>query len=795
MTSRNRSPVPALVVSLVVALVVATLTLLAPPGTVGPAEASGAVATADPPPGPPATRPPAARRVAKDDCRRIDPNLVRGACLRYSTPRGSGLTWIGSYRAPDGRVFFCIDYLYDSRLPRQAERVSTQRLVNQLGKGVGDAEVAALNRLVSTWAPRGSTGSDDRDAAIALIVREVMGDGTRPGGLVVYPSGLRVGGTVRQPVGGLDATTMRLAQEMWRDASATRGPWRVRFDLVGAGPVRLGQVRSYRVAVVSAAQRSVPGVRVRFQCWGATTCPEPVTTGRRTTVVRLRPTDVGPFSVVARVTGPSSDGVLYRQRGWSTHGGTTARPAGVQRGWIAQSNPAAAAVRASTRVEKAQPAIMTVTSHSLVRPGARIHDRVTVKNLPPGYDGVVVAELHGPFASRPGPDDCSTDTLAGRVTRRVTHGGTYDTPSVVVREVGYYTWVQRLPADIDTLPVTTPCGLREETTKVEPRRPGVTTEVSDQRALTGDRLHDTVRLTGLASTDTVTVRWRLYGPVAPKSSRSCAGVRWSSAPVAASGGREHTGSGTFRTPSVLLKRPGCYTYSQRVLPTALTTGASSPPGFAVETSLVTRPVTPVVPEVPTGRAGGGLAAVGRAGGTGEPSPYVPQRRAEPRWLDADYRAPAASARAAARRTPAGRLTVSRVGLDLAVDSVGLDSGEAIAVPDDRDHAGWLRTTAAPGDVIGASVIAGHVSDGSGRMGALRAVRRGDVVRWTSGGRTERFEVRAVHRYPRTRGVPAELFRTNGQRVLHLITCTTARRMPNGRIHNLDNLVVTAVRVG
>lgn len=905
MTSRTRSlPVPLLLL----ALLLGALTFsVAPPAAVSPAGAA-------PPGGPP--REPSHRRVDKDDCRRIDPNLVRGACLRYDTPQGSGLTWIGSYRAPDGRIFFCIDFLYDSRLPRHAERVSTASLVNQLGERIGDPEVAALNYVVSTWAPRGSTGSDDRDAAIALIVREVMGDGTRPGGLVVYPEGLEVGGTVLPPVGGIDATTLGLARSMWRTASAYRGPWRLRLDLVGAGPVRLGQVRSYRLAVLSATGRSVPGVRVRMQCWGPTTCPGPVTTGGRTPIVRMRPTDVGPFRVVARASGPASDAVLYRQRGWSTHGGSTARPAGVQRGWIAQSNTAVAAISASTRVEKAQPAIMTRTSHSVVRPGAAIHDSVAVKGLPAGYDGVVVAELHGPFATQPGPGDCSSSTLAGRVSRRVTRDGTYNTPSVVVPAVGYYTWVQRLPADIDTLPVTTPCGLRVETTRVVPRTPRVTTVVSDQRVHVGARLHDTVRLTGLAATDTVTVRWRLHGPLSPRSGRSCAGLRWSGAaiagsgsttvtgsrtfrtpsvvvgaagcytysqevlatplteaatsppglatetslvvrrtprittvvsdqralvgsrildtvrltglastdtvtvrwrlygpiasasstscaglrwsgaPVAASGAVRVTGSRVFRTPSVLLGRPGCYTYSQRALATATTDEASSPPGLVPETSLVTRPVTPVVPEVPTGPATSG-AAPRAAGVTSapDPSPYVPQRRAEPRWLESDYRAPAPGL--AQRSTGGGgRLTVSRVGVDLTVDPVGLDAGDAIAVPDDRDHVGWLRTTAAHGDLIGASVLSGHVSSRPGRMGALTGVRRGDVVRWTSpSGRVERFEVRAVARHPRTRGVPASLFRTNGARVLHLITCTTPRRMANGRLHYVDNLVVSAVRVG
>jgi hypothetical protein len=385
--------------------------------------------------------------------------------------------------------------------------------------------------------------------------------------------------------------------------------------------------------------------------------------------------------------------------------------------------------------------------------------------------------------------------VAGSGSLRATGNKDLRTPSVTVRRAGCYTYSQEVLATPVTDPATSAPGLATETSLVTRRTPRITTVVSDQRALVGARIRDTVRIAGLAWNDTVTVQWRLHGPLASASSTSCAGLRWSGAPLARSGSMKVTGNKRFRTPYVVLSRPGCYTYSERVLATASTTEASSRPGLVRETSLVTRPVTPIVPEVPTGRSTSGLApreAVVTA--APESSPYVPQRRAEPRWLDADYRLPAANR---AQRAPArgGTLTVSRVGIRLAVDSVGLDRGGAIAVPDQRDHVGWLRTTAAHGDLIGASVLSGHVSDRPGEMGALRGVRRGDVVRWVSrSGRVERFEVRTTRRYPRTRGVPATLFRTNGARVVHLITCTTPRRMPNGRLHYVDNLVVTAVRI-
>ena len=352
-----------------------------------------------------------------------------------------------------------------------------------------------------------------------------------------------------------------------------------------------------------------------------------------------------------------------RKRGWSTHRGPTARPAGVQRGWIAQSNTTEAAVAATARVRQARPEIETTTSEAVVTPGASIHDVVTVTGLPPGYAGTVVAELHGPFATQPGPDDCTAATLAGRVTSRVTVDGTYETPSVVVPAVGHWTWVQRLPGDVDTLPVTTPCGLVEETTRVVPRTPTVATVVSDQRALVGARIFDTVELDGLAPDDTVAVTWRLHGPLRPRPDSSCTGLGWSRAAVAGTGTMTVTGSGTFSTPSVLLRAPGCYTYSQDVGATATTAAATSPPGLATETSLVTRPVVPVVPEVPSGRSTSDLAPRPvRVRAAAAPSPYVPQQRVEPRWLRSDYRAPATQS----RRATAGTLSVSRVGVDVQV---------------------------------------------------------------------------------------------------------------------------------
>lgn len=861
-----------------------------------------------PPGGPPPAA--AATRVAKEECRRIDPNLVNGACLRFETARGTSLTWIGTYRAPNGRIFFCIDYLYDSRLPARADTVSTERLVNQLGERIGDPEVAALNYLVSTWAGRGSTGSDDRDAAIALIVREVMSDGTRPGGAVVYPGGLEVGERVRPPIGGLGGEVVRLAREMWREASRSYGPWRLSLRNTTPGPMRLGGARTYRVKVTSAAGRRLSGVRVRLDCTGPIACRRGVTTTRAGARLRVRPTDTGRFRIRARVSGPDSDGLLYRDRGWRTHAGPTARGIGVQRGWIAQGNRARDVASARTTIKKAGPEVVTRTSHPVVKPGAEIHDVVTVSGLPDDHTATVVATLHGPYAARPGRDDCTDATRAGRVRFEVTGNGTYTTPPVVVDEVGYFTWVQHFPGDRFTKAVTTRCGIVEETTLVEPftprirteasrqraevgdrlhdaltvsglrdtdatltwtlhgprrpvdgscgevrwgsapvadrgsiaisgdgsyrtpatrlaaagcytysagieptavstaatsppglarettlverRTPRVTTVVSDQRATTGARLRDTVRVRGLRRLDRVQVQWWLHGPIAPRRDGSCRDLDWDGAPVLDRGELTAQGNGRYRTTWTRVREPGCYTYSERVRPTASTEPAETRPGIPSETSLVTRPPVPVVPEVPSGFE---ITTPDLARRADSDIPDRPTVRATPRYLERRYVAPA-SQDLLLRGSGSAELRIPRVGIRAGVSAVGLDSG-TMAIPDDTGRLGWLSGTAAAGDVMGSSVVSGHVSDRSDRPGALwrlRDVRRGDTVRWTdAAGDTHRFVVRTVQRFARSAGLPARLFRTTGRHVLHLVTCTNRQATGSG-FHYVDNLVVTADKV-
>lgn len=173
---------------------------------------------------------------------------------------------------------------------------------------------------------------------------------------------------------------------------------------------------------------------------------------------------------------------------------------------------------------------------------------------------------------------------------------------------------------------------------------------------------------------------------------------------------------------------------------------------------------------------------------------LPTGRAKPRYLTRSYRAPAVLVRPGA----GGTLRIPSLGIDVPVDAVGLD-GTAMAVPNDPARVGWLRSTARAADMIGASVLAGHVSDERDRPGALNVLGRihvGATILWTDRwGRRFVFRVVRTRLFPRSGGLPAQMFSSVGRRQLHLVTCAARVNTANGGFHYTANLVVTAVRTG
>ena len=243
-------------------------------------------------------------------------------------------------------------------------------------------------------------------------------------------------------------------------------------------------------------------------------------------------------------------------------------------------------VRARAEIARARPPVVTQTSDAEVVTGGTVHDVVRVSGAPRGYSAMATASLYGPYDAQPGRATAGRPSWPGEVTFRVSGNGTYTTPGLVVDAPGFYTWVQELPGDRHTLPVTTRCGLVPETTRVVRATPVVTTVASTQRAYVGARLRDRVTVSG-AGRHPLTVHWTLHGPI-PQRDGSCDSLTWSHAPVAARGSMPVGGDGTYLTAPARVTVGGCYTYSEQIPATPATEAAASVPGLPLETVVVDR---------------------------------------------------------------------------------------------------------------------------------------------------------------------------------------------------------------
>lgn len=780
----------------------AVLVVLSPPGPRGHAEAAG---------------------VPTSLCARYDAGVARGVCVRDA--RG-GLYWLGTLRGYDGVEIYCIDYRFATRWGvRHRRTVIAGSLPTSIGGRVGEATVAALNQVIVRHPA--DRVDDTTAAAIGLIIRQVMGD-VRRGGQQTIPGGLTVGSRVKD-VGFVPAPVIRRARAIWDDARVHRGPWtlRMRIDPGPDGQVVAGE----RVTVIirgrnGSGNPQAMEVVLRYRGFHGAGVIHLGPDGLARVRVRA-PAAPGTARVTARVdNAPGTRPTVIRPDDWAVNPRPGSPSAISQRGLVGRQDVVVADAVVTTRIVKARPRLVTQVSSQQVHPGATIHDTVVVSGSD-GRTSTFTWSLLGPVAPVEGrcPDQYAEEWRAAPVvatgTVTVRGDGTYRTPDHVVTaaQVGCLTYTEAMPGTSTSLPAVSPPGIAEETTLVTRPRltPCVSTVVSRQQALVGSRLHDTVRIGCIGPEDRVRVAWTLHGPVAPRAGLDgVAGCRripvrtWLLAPVAATGAFSVVGPGLRRTRGVVVRAPGCYTYSESVPATATTDVASSPPGLVTETALVARPPLVSVPEVPTGpvrpgteepgdgtgasRGAAAVAALAARAGAGALAAaadrWEPRKRSRPSHLRTGYRRPDA-----VRPGPgAGTIRIPRLRIAIPVERVGLHAG-VMAIPDSPQRAGWLGASASAGDVTGSSVVAGHVSDRRDRPGPLArlgAARPGDRITWIDAlGRVHRFRVTALRRHARAGGLPARVFRTDGPHVLHLITCAGRTGTPGGGFHYRDNLVVTA----
>ncbi len=139
-----------------------------------------------------------------------------------------------------------------------------------------------------------------------------------------------------------------------------------------------------------------------------------------------------------------------------------------------------------------------------------------------------------------------------------------------------------------------------------------------------------------------------------------------------------------------------------------------------------------------------------------------------------------------------RLTAPGLGVDAAVDAVGVQPDGQMFLPDDVDRVGWYRFGPAPG-ADGSAVIAGHVDDreqGLGAMAAFREAEVGQEVQVTDGaGTTTRWRVVSRELIEKQVLPLDRLFARDGPARLTLITCGGPFLPELGSYR--DNVVVVA----
>lgn len=138
-----------------------------------------------------------------------------------------------------------------------------------------------------------------------------------------------------------------------------------------------------------------------------------------------------------------------------------------------------------------------------------------------------------------------------------------------------------------------------------------------------------------------------------------------------------------------------------------------------------------------------------------------------------------------------RLTIPSIGVNTALQPLGLEADGSLQPPSQWGVAGWYAKGIYPGQV-GPAVIAGHIDsiNGPAVFYRLRELGVGDRVNVTEqNGSVLAFVVDGVQSFPKKQFPAAAVYGPSPYPLLRLITCTGDF---DWATHNyLDNLVVTA----
>ncbi len=119
-----------------------------------------------------------------------------------------------------------------------------------------------------------------------------------------------------------------------------------------------------------------------------------------------------------------------------------------------------------------------------------------------------------------------------------------------------------------------------------------------------------------------------------------------------------------------------------------------------------------------------------------------------------------------------RVRIPRIGVDAAIETVGLEADGTMGTPQNFSDVGWYGYGPTPGQA-GVAVLAGHVDSvhGPAVFWYLRDLKPGDAIEVDLfGGGTRRFVVDGSGTYPSDAAPIASIFSWDGPPRLSLITC-------------------------
>lgn len=141
-----------------------------------------------------------------------------------------------------------------------------------------------------------------------------------------------------------------------------------------------------------------------------------------------------------------------------------------------------------------------------------------------------------------------------------------------------------------------------------------------------------------------------------------------------------------------------------------------------------------------------------------------------------------------------RLQVPAIGVDTALENLGIIADGSLAPPSSFPEAGWYTKGVRPGDP-GPAIIAGHVDSyqGPAVFFDLPKLKKGDTVLVTRADKSVvRFVVDSKAQYPKAQFPTSAVYGPTPTPELRLITCTGV--FDRSVRSYEDNLVVTAVLV-